>query len=169
LNTFLKVPISSSLLLVLNEDGMAVNYKIVPNDQRTFVQQLLSEIWETEEMQEVTSVVYTDNPKADSNLIKQTFLQCFPDLLLGVEVLLDIFHAKARVLKEMSRTHPDYRASKSDLTTIFALLQVRGHYDTTGDLQKSLDDWVEKYSIIYAYTTLSMAEKIDYLSEISQR
>jgi hypothetical protein len=31
---------------------------------------------------------------------------------------LDIYHAKARIIKEMGKYHPDFRAAKQDLTII---------------------------------------------------
>jgi hypothetical protein len=155
--------------LVLNENGMAVNYQIVPNDKRDFVKKLLEEIWRTEDSNVVPSVVYTDNPKVDSSIINETFSHCFPEDPTGVEVLLDIYHAKVRVLREMNKHHPDYAAAKSDLTSIFALIQVRGQYDTIGDLRNTFDDWTSKYSKVYASTMLTTAEKISYLAEITKR
>jgi len=165
----LQIPIHASLLLVLNKDAFVLNYAIVPNDTRAFVQECLSAIWTTANSKITPSVVYTDNPKVDQNFIQQTFEQCFPDCPLPVEVLLDIYHAKMRVLKEMSKTHVDYRSAKSDLNTIFANLQVKGTYNTTDDLEKSFDDWVEKYSSVYNYADLDSKEKLNYLAKLSKQ
>ena len=39
--------IKSSLLLILNEKGFVLGFRIVPNDKRTFVTEILVEIWKT--------------------------------------------------------------------------------------------------------------------------
>jgi hypothetical protein len=48
---------------------MVVNYRIVPNDQRDLVQQLLKEIWSVPEASKICEVVYTNNSKVDSAFI----------------------------------------------------------------------------------------------------
>jgi hypothetical protein len=165
----LKTPIHASLLLILNEDGLVLSFKIVPNDQRSFVQELLEEIWSTPDMEQITSVVYTDNPKVDGNYVKSAFQKCHPDQPIGVEVLQDIYHAKMRVLKEMPKNHVDYRAAKSDLTTIFSNLQVKGHYYTTDDFREALNEWVEKYSVVYSFADMTTTEKLKALGSKPQK
>ncbi len=56
---FKKIPLSSSLLLVLNEDGQVLNYKIVPNDRREHVETCLNEIWTEPDAQKIYEVVYS--------------------------------------------------------------------------------------------------------------
>jgi hypothetical protein len=77
---------------------MVVNYRIVPNDRIYLVQQLFKEIYFVSETSKICKVVYTNNPKVDSALIQDTYIQCYPKKI-AVDVLLDIFHARERVLK----------------------------------------------------------------------
>jgi hypothetical protein len=86
--------------LILNEDKIVVNYKIVSNDQRDLVQQLLKEIWFVSEISKICEVIYTNSPKVDSVLIQDTYIQCHPKKIV-MNVLLDIFYARKRVLKNM--------------------------------------------------------------------
>ena len=108
---------SSSLLLVLNENGIILNYSIVLNDTRELVKLCLEEIWKEPETQKICEVVYTDNPKVDQSAIQTAFMQLHPDHM-PVAVLLDIYYRKARVIKEIVRSYPDYRTTKQDLLTI---------------------------------------------------
>ena len=118
---------------------MILNYRVVLNDKWTFIQECLKEVWSTPEAQKICKVIYTDNPKVDRNHIKQIYLQCFPSHT-PLAVLLDIYHAKARVTKEINKYHPDFRAAKQDLTTIFATIQQYGAYPTSDDLIKDFED-----------------------------
>jgi hypothetical protein len=106
----------------VDEDGFVLGHKIVPNDSREFVTEILLEIWKTEGRTVSTQAIYTDNPIVDSKSIQNAYKECFPEDLTELAVLLDIFHAKARVLKSMQKTHPDYRAAKADLNTIFGII-----------------------------------------------
>jgi hypothetical protein len=56
----------------------------------------------------------------DRNYIEQVYLQYFPSHTL-LAILLDIYYVKARVVKKMNKYHPDFRAVKQNLTTIFVL------------------------------------------------
>ena len=159
--------LSSSLLLILNENGMILNYRIVSNDQRTFVQECLKEVWSTSGAQKICEVVYTDNPKVDKNFIEQIYLQCHPSHL-SVAVLLDIYHARARVIKEMSKYHPDFRAAKQDLSSIFATIQQYGHFPTPDDLVDDFEEWYSKYSVVYTTTILSFDEQVNFLAAKSK-
>jgi hypothetical protein len=159
--------LSSSLLLILNENGMILNYRIVPNDQCTFVQECLKEVWSTPGAQKICEVVYTDNPKVDKSFIEQTYLQCHPGHL-SVAVLLDIYHARARVIKEMSKYHPDFRAAKQDLASIFATIQQYGHFPTPDDLVDDFEEWCSKYSVVYTTTILPFDEQINFLAAKSK-
>jgi hypothetical protein len=85
--------------LILNENRMVVNYRIVPNDQRNLVQQLLKKIWVLR-ASKICKVVDTDNSKVDSAFIQDTYIQCHPKEI-AVNVLLDIFYARERVLKDI--------------------------------------------------------------------
>jgi hypothetical protein len=151
------------LLLILNEDGMILNYRIVSNDKHTFFQECLKEVWSTLKAQKICEIVYTDNPKVDRNQIEQIYHQFFPNHI-SVAVLLDIYHAKARILKEMNKYYPDFRVAKQDLTTIFATIQQHGSYPTPNDLIEDFEDWCDKYSIVYKTLTLSFKDQIKFLA-----
>jgi len=168
-NLLLQIPLSSSLLLVLNEDGMILNYRIVPNDRRDLVQDVIRQIQRTEGREKDCEAVYTDNPRADRNYIQETYKECFPDAPLQLPVLLDIYHGRVRILKEMNKQHPDYRAGKSDLSTIFAKLQTPGAFGTPNDLAKEFMKWAAKYSVVYSSLTLSFDDQLEFLAQGSQR
>jgi 4-hydroxy-L-threonine phosphate dehydrogenase PdxA len=142
---------------------MILNHKVVPNDTRKFVQQCLEEIWKQPDAEKICEVVYTDNPKVDTTAIQSIFLQLYPNHL-PVSVLLDIYHGRARVIKEMIKTHPDYRAAKQDLSTIFSLLQKFGHFASPGALSREFDAWCTKYSQVYASSALTFEEQIAFLA-----
>jgi hypothetical protein len=142
---------------------LIVNHKIVPNNKRTFVQTCLKQIWTEPEAEQICEVVYTDNPKVDKSSIQKIFADCFPNHL-PVAVLLDIYHARSRIIKEMIKTHPDFRVAKQDLTTIFATLQIFGHFPSPSSLSKELENWCQKYSIVYASSALNFVEQIDFLA-----
>jgi hypothetical protein len=69
--------------------------------------------------------------------------------------LLDIYHAKVRTIKEMSKYHPNFRAIKQDLTSIFAIIQQYGHFPTPDNLIDNFEEWYSKYSIVYTTIILS--------------
>jgi hypothetical protein len=54
--------------LILNEDRMAIYHKIVPNDRRNLIQQLLKEIWSVSGATKICEVVYINNSKVNSAL-----------------------------------------------------------------------------------------------------
>jgi hypothetical protein len=147
---------------------MVLNYKIVPNDTRIYVAKLLEEIWTIPNLEKKCEVVYTDNPKVDRGSIQQIYTSCFPKDI-QIAVLLDVFHARARVLKEMSKSHPDYRVAKSDLTSIFSKLQVYGSYSSAKYLSQDFDNWLLKYSIIYPSSALTFSEQIKFISKNQKR
>jgi hypothetical protein len=147
---------------------MILNYSIVPNDTRQLVKLCLEEIWKEPEAQKICEVVYTDNPKVDQSAIQTAFMELHPDHML-VAVLLDIYHGRARVIKEMVRSHPDYRAAKQDLSTIFALLQKPGHFSSPGELSRELDLWCNKYSTVYASSALNFDDQIAFLGIKAKR
>ena len=151
-------------MLILNEDGMIVHYKIVPNDKRDEVKKLLKDIWTTPNIQKTTSVVYTDNPKVDRRAIQEIFLDCFSEEV-EVSVLLDIFHAKMRIIKDIPRSHPDYRVAKQDIAAIFNNIQKYGYYPLPQDLVDDFDTWVDKYSVVYSTSYLSFDDQINYLAK----
>ena len=53
-----------------------------------------------------------DNPKVDtSNIMKAYHDSHNEENQLSLRVLLDVFHAKSRVVKELNFHHPDYKAA----------------------------------------------------------
>jgi hypothetical protein len=67
-------------LLIQNECNAVLAMKIVPNDTRHFVQQLLHSIWTTEDRKVQTVCVYTDNARIDGNIIIELWKSLFPVL-----------------------------------------------------------------------------------------
>jgi hypothetical protein len=49
----------------------------------------------------------------------------------------------------MSKYHPNFRATKQDLASIFATIQQYGHFPTSDDLIDEFEEWYSKYSIVY--------------------
>jgi hypothetical protein len=54
--------------------------------------------------------------------------------------LLDIYHAKTRIIKKINKYYPDFRATKQNLTTIFATIQQYGSYPTLNELIENFED-----------------------------
>jgi hypothetical protein len=73
----------------------------------------LVNFWSSEKCE----VVYINN--SDKNFIKQIYLQYHPNYL-SVAVLLDIYHARARVIKY----HPNFRAAKQNLARFLQYLVI---------------------------------------------
>lgn len=140
---------------------MILHYQIVPNDKRIYVTNLLKEIW-TVSKEKVCEVVYTDNPKVDDSAIQNAYRECFPSML-KVDVLLDIFHGKSRVTKEMNKSHPDYKEAKKDLTAVFSNLQKFGNYATEKELSEAFNEWMNKYSVVHSNTALNFSEQMEYI------
>ena len=68
---FTQISVSASLLLILNENGEVLTYKIVSNDRREELYKLLLDIWKNSERKIITECVYTDNPKVDESFIQK--------------------------------------------------------------------------------------------------
>ena len=138
-----------------------VAYKIVCNDKRTEVYNLLLELWQTPERECIAQCIYTDNPKVDSSFILQAFEDTRPDGNLDVlQILLDIFHAKSRITKELSKSHPDRKAATADLTSIFGKLHHYNSYPKLSDLKMVFEEWCAKYSTVHAQLSYSTEQKI---------
>jgi hypothetical protein len=155
-----KVPLGASLLIVLNEIGQILAFKVVPSDTRSFLQEMLKEIWTTPDLSVKCDAIYTDNPKVDKNAILTTYHSTFPDQIDTLDVCLDIFHAKNRVVKELQRSHPDYRAAVSELGKIFGKVINRG-FDFKEDLAKAFQDFADTFS--KPTTKLSKNKKLVYM------
>jgi hypothetical protein len=72
------------------------------------------------EVQKICEVIYTNNSKVNRNYIEQIYLQYFPSHLF-LAILLDIYYAKARIIKEINKFHPDFRVAKQNLTIFLQL------------------------------------------------
>jgi hypothetical protein len=82
-----------------------------------------------------------------------------------LQVLLDIFHGKSRVVKEISRTHPDRKSCLADLTTIFAKLHHYNAYPQISDLEKAFLDWMEKYQKVHAELCYNFNQKLQLMGK----
>ena len=120
-------------------------------------------IWNNSQI--VTECVYTDNPKVDESYIQKAFYEANQnrDKLKILTVLLDIFHAKSRVVKEISRSHPDKKSAIADLSSIFGKLHHFNSYDTKSKLSEALNNWCNKYKIVHNQLSLSFEEKISLI------
>lgn len=56
-----------------------LGFRIVPNDSRKYIRELLKEIWETPGRTVITKAVYTDNPRVDTAVVSKTFSEFYPD------------------------------------------------------------------------------------------
>ena len=65
--------------MVQNEDSAIIDYKIVPNDTRSFVTNVLEHIWQTTDRIVDTECIYTDNARIDSDVILQTWEKLYPN------------------------------------------------------------------------------------------
>ena len=52
-----------------------------------------------------------DNPKVDEKAIMKAYYKTHSTKQVALKVLQDVFHAKARIVKELNRYHPDYKAA----------------------------------------------------------
>ena len=77
--------------------------------------------------------------------------------------MLDIFHAKSRGVKEISRSHPDKKSAIADLSSIFGKLHHFNSYDTKSKLSEALNNWCNKYKIVHNHLSLSFEEKISLI------
>lgn len=68
----------------------------------------------------------------------------------------DVFHAKARIVKEMSPQHPDFKAAKHELTELFAKIQnINNSMKDPTQLSEAFQQWLKSYS-----TTLNNTDNI---------
>lgn len=106
-----------------------------------------------------------DNPNVDRSFVIDSFKKCHPNSLGNdiFTVLLDGWHARSRIIKELSRQHPDYKSAKSDLTEIFSKLPYQTSYPDADTLADAFDNWIKKYSVCHAALGLSLKQKIKYL------
>lgn len=149
--------------MILNENGEVLTYKIVSNDRREELYKLLLDIWKNSERKIITECVYTDNPKVDESFIQKAFEETAPkeeSEFHVLTVLLDIFHAKSRVVKEINRSHPDRKSAMADLSVIFGKLHHFNSYDTKTKLSTALTDWCKKYKKVHSQLSLSFEQKM---------
>ncbi len=82
----------------------------------------------------------------DSSAILNAFRQHFSTSNSQDPILLtDIYHAKMRVVKLLSRSHPDYKVSVQEIAGLLAKIKNDG-YKTSADLSAALRNWVQKFS-----------------------
>ena len=79
LMSYFQKRLKCSLLIVMNEARQVLAFKIVPNDTREYLKELLQQIQTIEERQVQTKMVYTDNAIKDQNSIHSLFSELFPE------------------------------------------------------------------------------------------
>jgi len=77
-----------------------------------------------------------------------------------------LFHAKNRIIREMSPHHPDYKAAKSALGAIYSKIQTPEAYPKPEDLQNDFKQWLNEYSIVCAEISFTANEKANLLGNI---
>jgi len=89
--------------------------QVVPDDSHLGVDALLKEIWIEKQCWDVPKFYATDNVAKDRYLVAETFedIQKFrQDRGLAEqpapEILQDVYHARERVTRMLSRSHPDH-------------------------------------------------------------
>jgi hypothetical protein len=70
-----------------------------------------------------------------------------------------------RIIKEMDKRHPDYRAARSDLTAIFAKVKIEAAYATANDLKEAFENWCFKYAKPLKESYLPPDEQIKLLGK----
>ena len=129
----------------MNEFGAVLAYKIVPNDTKEYLQELLTSIWSVNN--NPTKAMYTDHPSKDSKTIINTWNSIykfkFPNQ--SIIVLQDIFHAQNRVLKGMSKNHSDYKFSSQEIKQIIYKVKT-GYYEKKEDFKEKLKKWQKKWN-----------------------
>jgi len=156
--------LSASLLLILNEDSKVLSFKIVPNDKREYLVLLLKEIWSNHKEQQCQAC-YTDNVKVDAAFVNQAHAECFPNDPVDPTMLLDVFHAKNRVVSEMLKTHPDFKAANSDLSSVLHELKFPRSYPDENDFVEALSNWIKEYSSVHASLALSINDRIRFFGK----
>ncbi len=66
---------NSSLLICMNEVNQVLKYKIVPNDGRSFIESMIKSIVHDESRAVETKVIFTNNARADSAILKGMFIE----------------------------------------------------------------------------------------------
>ena len=128
----------------MNEDNAVIQYKIVPNDKKEYLEELLSNIWSKTKV--TTLAMYTDHPAKDSNTIINTWNNFF-DEDFDITVLQDIYHAQNRVIKVMNKRHSDFPFAEKEIKEI--LFNVKTNiYKTELDLKNALNEWQNKWKNI---------------------
>jgi len=63
----------------------------------------------------------------------------------------------------MSSVHPDYRAAKSELASIYAKIQTANAYKTKEDLCEDFNNWIQDFTTVCHPIAYSAKEKISFL------
>ena len=109
--------------------------------------------------------VYTDNPKVDESFIKEAFQTAYKDDIPLISVLLDIFHAQNRVIKELFITHPDLKFAKSSLKQIFSKIPKSDGFNSPQDLKEAFMEWEQQLKAVHGSVALENNDKIRYLGK----
>ena len=139
------MPLKASLLVIMNEDNAVVFHKIVPNDTKEYLSELLSDIWSNSEV--ITKAMYTDHPAKDSKTIISNWNQYFDkDKCDEIIVLQDIYHAQNRVLKVMNKKHSDYKIAEKEIKEIiFRVKSDINPYENEQNFKDELNGWITKW------------------------
>jgi hypothetical protein len=153
---------------ILNEAGDVLYSAIVPDTSHQYMQSALADIFQTPGRSVSTIVVYTDNQLADAHMVRDTHTQYHPNVaqlettfryLLKERqfpiVAQDHQHAVQRVVRELARSHQDYRAAVKDIKAIFRTNQPIDY----AAYREALQGWLSLYH---------KPQRLKYSSELMQ-
>lgn len=140
-----KIQFSSSLYIICNEKSYVVGWKIVPDDTREHIIELLSTIYNRPGDHIIPQAFFTDDYDADFNLINTAFGKLYPDEKVP-QVMQDIWHLEQRTIKLLAKAHPDYKMACKELRIIFNKVQSDNPYTEPAEFIEALLGWAEKFS-----------------------
>lgn len=140
----------ASLYIIANEIDAIIAWKIVPNDTRAHVSELISEYFhEGDPTSVVTQVFYTDNVVSDQNKLQEIFTKIQPKS--KVAVIQDLWHAQQRIIKLLAKVHPDFKESTKEIRAVFQrclLTSEEGGWPDVYSMQLAVTEWEKKFSSI---------------------
>ena len=140
-----QIQFDASLYLVTNELGLVIAWKIVPNDTREHVTQLIRDYYGSSPIKIPPRVFYTDDVAADKNSLKELMDDLIPED--DFDVIQDIWHAQQRIIRLLARQHPDHYSAVTTFKNIFSRI-LSGQYETVEDIHQAFEDWETKYQTV---------------------
>ena len=138
----------SSTFLVFNEINAVLNFKVVPNDTRNYVTEIIEQIYDQIPVKDRMPMefFFTDNVLTDTRSIQELGKKLFPERKHKVFVLQDIWHAQQRVIAVLHKGHPDYGVAVSSIKKIFSQLPDPLAYPRCKDFEEALNKWRTQFS-----------------------